>query len=130
MHSILADIMHTVPHSVPSSYQPVAFPDGLKTTGQHPPLYDLIKPFHQFPRRIEGPTVWKAEDYRNSPEKWMHTFTTDEINELGAAADAFLDAKIPLTGISKVSRPISRAWVDYVVHKDIWFPAATLLIDE
>jgi hypothetical protein len=78
------------------------FPDGLRTTGQHPPLYDLIAPFEKFPKEISGPTVWKAEDYREHPEKWTHRFSADEIAELSATADEFLAKKIPLTGISKV----------------------------
>lgn len=78
------------------------FPDGLKTTGQHAPLYDHIKSFEQFPKEISGPTVWKAEEYRDAPEKWTHRFTAEEIAELSATADQFLANKIPLTGISKV----------------------------
>ncbi|KAK2832059.1 hypothetical protein FQN49_006890, partial [Arthroderma sp. PD_2] len=66
------------------------FPDGLKTTGQQPPLYDQIKPFSEFPKQITGPTVWKAEDYTNHPEKWTHRFTEEECAEMSAAADAFV----------------------------------------
>ncbi|GAQ42353.1 hypothetical protein AtubIFM55763_007578 [Aspergillus tubingensis] len=82
------------------------FPDGLKTTGQHPPLYEHIHPFDKFPKEITGPTVWKPEDYSNSPEKWTHRFTEEEIEELSAAADGFLEAKIPMTGISKSNFPL------------------------
>lgn len=79
------------------------FPDGLKTSGQHPPIYEQVKPISEFPKEITGRTVWKAEDYTNNPEKWTHRFSEAEIAELSQAADAFLAAKIPLTGISKVS---------------------------
>ncbi|BCS04666.1 TauD/TfdA family dioxygenase [Aspergillus luchuensis] len=82
------------------------FPDGLKTTGQHPPLYEHIHPFDKFPKEITGPTVWKPEDYSNNPEKWTHRFTEEEIEELSAAADGFLEAKIPMTGISKSNFPL------------------------
>ncbi|KAB8201855.1 Taurine catabolism dioxygenase TauD TfdA family protein [Aspergillus parasiticus SU-1] len=82
------------------------FPDGLKTTGQHAPLYDHIKSFEQFPKEITGPTVWKAEEYRDAPEKWTHRFTAEEIAELSATADQFLANKIPLTGISKSNFPL------------------------
>ncbi|KAB8267478.1 hypothetical protein BDV30DRAFT_220030 [Aspergillus minisclerotigenes] len=82
------------------------FPDGLKTTGQHAPLYDHIKSFEQFPKEISGPTVWKAEEYRDAPEKWTHRFTAEEIAELSATADQFLANKIPLTGISKSNFPL------------------------
>ncbi|EFE42614.1 TfdA family oxidoreductase, putative [Trichophyton verrucosum HKI 0517] len=77
------------------------FPDGLKTTGQQPPLYDQIRPFSEFPKKITGPTVWKAEDYKNNPEKWTHRFTEEECAEMSAAADAFVASGIPLTAISK-----------------------------
>ncbi|KAE8373325.1 hypothetical protein BDV26DRAFT_70443 [Aspergillus bertholletiae] len=82
------------------------FPDGLKTTGQHAPLYDLIKPFDQFPKEISGPTVWKAEEYRDAPERWTHRFTPEEVAELSATADQFLANKVPLTGISKSNFPL------------------------
>ncbi|KAB5576141.1 hypothetical protein GE09DRAFT_1094865 [Coniochaeta sp. 2T2.1] len=77
------------------------FPDGIKTSGQHPPLYDVLKPYSEFPKEISGPTVWKAEEYVNNPERWVHRFTEDEIEELSNTTDRFLASGIPLTGISK-----------------------------
>lgn len=102
MAPALTGSLPLAPHHLASSAPQDIFPDGLKTTGQHPPLYEHIVPFDQFPRQITGPTVWKAEEYRDHPEKWTHTFTEDQVEELSAAADAFLTSKTPLTGISKV----------------------------
>lgn len=101
MAPALADALPTAPHnlSVPTDI----FPDGLKTTGQHPPLYDQIAPFDKFPKEITGKTVWKPEDYINNPEKWTYAFSPEEIEELSTASDNFMAAKIPLTGITKVS---------------------------
>ncbi|KAL2855996.1 hypothetical protein BJY01DRAFT_203619 [Aspergillus pseudoustus] len=84
------------------------FPDGLKTTGQHPPIYEALHPFDEFPKQISGPTLWKAEDYRDAPEKWTHRFTEEEVAELSATADAFLASKTPLTGISKSNFPLPK----------------------
>ena len=78
------------------------FPDGIKTSGQHPPLYNELRTFNEFPSEINGPTVWHAEDYSDNPERWTHRFTHDELAELSHAADEFRAAGIPLTGISKV----------------------------
>ncbi len=91
---------HTPPveKQVPRS----VFPDGIKTSGQHPPLYHHLSPYEDFPHEITGPTVWDAGDYRNNPERWTHWFTDEEIAELSEAADKFRDAGTPLTGISKV----------------------------
>jgi hypothetical protein len=77
------------------------FPDGLKTSGQHNPIYELLRPYSDFPKEITGPTVWKAEDYRNNPERWTHVFSDEEIAELGAAADAFIASGVPLTGMTR-----------------------------
>ncbi|KAI1083997.1 Clavaminate synthase-like protein [Whalleya microplaca] len=77
------------------------FPDGLKTTGQHPPLYDQLYPYSAFPKHIEGPTVWKAEEYANSPERWVHQFSEEELKELSKTADEFMALGLPLTGINK-----------------------------
>ncbi|KAJ5195314.1 uncharacterized protein N7498_008752 [Penicillium cinerascens] len=99
MAPALTDSLPTAPHNLSAPLD--IFPDGLRTTGQHPPLYEQIHPFDEFPRQITGPTVWEAEDYRENLEKWTHTFTPDQVEELYTAADAFLASKTPLTGISK-----------------------------
>ena len=78
------------------------FPDGYKTSGQLDPVYSLVQPYEKFPKEITGPTVWKSADYKDKPEKWTHTFTDEEIAELGAAADNFINAGHPLTGMRKV----------------------------
>lgn len=82
------------------------FPDGIKTSGQHPPLYDLLKPFEEFPKEITGPTVWETKDYVNNPERWVHRFNDAEVAELGKAADDFIASKTPLTGISQSNFPL------------------------
>lgn len=91
-----------IPKSKSQSVPLSIFPDGIKTSGQHPPLYDQLRPYRDFPEEITGPTVWNANDYRNNPERWTHHLSEDEIEELGAAADKFKADGIPLTGISKV----------------------------
>ncbi|KAJ5088356.1 hypothetical protein N7456_011972 [Penicillium angulare] len=91
----------TAPHNLVKDAPLDIFPDGLRTTGQHAPLYDHIVPFDKFPKQITGPTVWNPEEYRSKPEKWTHQFSPEQIEELSSAADAFLESKTPLTGISK-----------------------------
>lgn len=78
------------------------FPDGIRTSGQHPPVYDELRPYSDFPKEITGPTLWRREDYIDNPEKWVHPFTDDEIQELSDTADQFIASGTPLTGISKV----------------------------
>jgi|SRR3569833_1036972 len=93
-----------------SSYQPgknsnaprSIFPDGIRTSGQHPPLYDKLRPYSDFRRHISGPTVWEKEDYTNQPERWTHPFSDEEIQELSDTADRFIESGTPLTGITKV----------------------------
>ena len=78
------------------------FPDGIKTSGQHPPIYEELRDYGDFPEIIDAPTVWKAEDYRDNPERWVHYFSEQEISELSTAADKFRASNTPLTGITKV----------------------------
>ncbi|KAL2413161.1 hypothetical protein ABEF95_009028 [Exophiala dermatitidis] len=82
------------------------FPDGFKTSGQHPPLYDQLYPYSAFPKKITGPTVWAATDYINHPEQWTHVFSDDEIRELSEAADKFIAEGLPLTGINPQNFPL------------------------
>ncbi|MCJ1474195.1 hypothetical protein MMC13_002853 [Lambiella insularis] len=79
------------------------FPDGIKSSGQHSPLYNELHSFDDFPPKIHGPTLWKAEDYVNAAEKWIHRFEEEEIADLSDAADAFLASGTPLTGIKKAN---------------------------
>ncbi|TVY94501.1 Taurine hydroxylase-like protein [Lachnellula willkommii] len=108
----LLETQPQAPHSLTSpSQKPVdrkIFPDGIKTSGQHPPLPELIKNYSDFPKEIKGATVWQAEDYTNNPERWVHVFNSEEIAELSAAADKFLADKTPLTGISKDNFPLPK----------------------
>ncbi|KAI9780928.1 MAG: hypothetical protein M1816_002620 [Peltula sp. TS41687] len=82
------------------------FPDGIRTSGQIEPIYSLLKPYDDFPSRIEGPTVWTRDDYVNNPEKWTHRFTPQEVDELSKVIDDFIAGGLPLTGISKDSFPL------------------------
>ena len=95
----------TLPSNTPTFGKQIPrsiFPDGIKTSGQHPPLYHRLSPYQDFPYDISGPTVWNADDYKHNPERWTHCFTDDEITEMSEAADQFRDSGVPLTGISKV----------------------------
>ena len=78
------------------------FPDGLRTSGQHPPIEGQIKPFDKFPSYITGRTVWRATEISENPERWIRAFSSSELVELERAADDFLRSSIPLTSINKV----------------------------
>lgn len=93
---------HLTPKPAPKSI----FPDGIRTSGQHEPLYDLLRPYSAFPRKITGPTAWTKADYENHPEQWTHYFSEAEIAEIGGAADAFIASGTPLTGISRDGFPL------------------------
>lgn len=79
------------------------FADGLRTSGQHPPIESQLRSFDQFPKRITGPTVWTPEEMADNPDKWIHKWTSSELAELERAVDAFTSSGIPLVNISKVS---------------------------
>ena len=82
------------------------FPDGIRTSGQHPPLYDVLKPYSAFPKEITGPTVWQRSEFESRPDRWVHPFTPEEIAELSATADAFIASSTPLEGISRSNFPL------------------------
>ena len=82
------------------------FPDGVKTSGQHPPLHDEIAPYSSFPEEITGPTFWSPGDYQNHPEHWTHPLNNVEITELSHTADNFMKQEIPLIGITKSNFPL------------------------
>jgi hypothetical protein len=79
------------------------FPDGIRTSGQHPPLYEVLRPHSDFPDEIRGPTVWTRDEFTDNLQAWTHALTEDETRELSAVADLFIDSGTELTGISQVS---------------------------
>lgn len=83
----------------------------VKTSGQLEPEYSLLGSYEEFPERIEGPTVWKADDYRDNPEKWTHAWSEEEVGEIETATDKFLDAGYELTDITRVKFPNTTVWI-------------------
>ncbi|KAF2766312.1 Clavaminate synthase-like protein [Teratosphaeria nubilosa] len=98
------------PQSVFSYDKPsnAIFPDGIKTSGQTDPQYELLRPYSEFPKEITGETVWKKEDYEGHPEQWVHHFSKEEVDEISATADAFIAEGTPLTGITKANFPLPK----------------------
>lgn len=78
------------------------------TSGQYPPLSSAIRSYSDFPREIDGDTAWKAEDYQNNPERWIHDFSEEELAELSEVADKFIADQIPLPEVSKEAFPLPK----------------------
>ncbi|KAJ1709615.1 MFS multidrug transporter [Aspergillus flavus] len=74
------------------------FPDGLRTSGQHPPIDGKLRHFEEFPREITGPTPQQRVDY---PEEWIHKWTEVEFEELLQTVEGFIAPGTPLISISK-----------------------------
>ncbi|CAH0055719.1 unnamed protein product [Clonostachys solani] len=107
--ALVADSLHDGLPTVKRTEAPRSiFPDGIRTSGQHPPLYDRLRPYADFPKEISGPTLWKRETYENNPERWTHPFTDEEVQELSDTADAFIASGTPLEGISKDNFPLPK----------------------
>lgn len=120
--SILADVapglrgMPTgLPRVVPIDRK--LFPDGLRTSGQHPPIDSQLRPFEEFPREITGPTVWKPQEMIDHPEKWIHRWTEEELEELLQSVENFIASGESLVNINKVfmSNPVGLSTA-YLLH--------------
>ncbi|EDU49291.1 taurine catabolism dioxygenase TauD [Pyrenophora tritici-repentis] len=95
---------HTL--SAPTKAPKSIFPDGIRTSGQHEPIYSLLRPYSDFPAQITGPTAWSKADYKDNPERWTHVFSSSEIAEISETADRFIASGMPLTGITKALFPL------------------------
>lgn len=78
------------------------FPDGMRTSGQHPPIESQIKPFEDFPTKIAGRTVWNAADLAKDPSSWIHTLESSETEELERATESFMKSGVSLVSMTKV----------------------------
>lgn len=114
-------ITQATPHAFAEKQHEVSkaiFPDGLKTSGQHNPIYSLLPSYKDFPLEITGQTVWEAQDYQNNPERWTHIFSDDEITELSKAADDFIAAGTPLTGMRRDLFPLPKLAIFFAAVKE------------
>jgi hypothetical protein len=110
--------LNGLPASASSSSSPELdrrlFPDGLKTSGQHPPDPSALFPYAAFPKEINGRTLWKGSDFEGRKERWTRPFSREEIDELGNAADGYIASGKPMTAMSQVSVAGLR-WRRYIV---------------
>lgn len=80
----------------------ISFPENL-TAGQLEPIAELIQPYENFPKKITGPTVWQAEEFRSRPDRWQRKWTPELIAQLEAAFDKFEASGKTLPEINRVS---------------------------
>ncbi|GAB0144985.1 hypothetical protein EsHS_00005436 [Epichloe bromicola] len=78
------------------------FPDGLRTSGQHPPIEGQLRSFEDFPTEITGATVWEGKEMEQKTQEWIHQWTEPELQELLWATDRFNDTGVPLAHIKKI----------------------------
>ncbi|KAL1407875.1 hypothetical protein Q8F55_007311 [Vanrija albida] len=83
----------------PAPWKPAV--QGL-TSGQHEPVFSLLEPYENFPKKIEGPTVWTREELTENPSVWKHQWTDELITEVEDAYTAFEATGKPITAITKV----------------------------
>lgn len=105
--SAIESIKNDIPINTKSIDKSI-FPDGIRTSGQHPPIYEKLQSYSKFPKSISGSTVWIPEDYINNPERWTHQFSSEEIEELSNAADKFMINGESLIGITKENFPLPK----------------------
>ena len=79
-----------------------------RTSGQHNPIYELIKPYHEFPKKIEGDTLWLANDYGNGGKDWKYIWTKSDVDEIWKAVEDFEKKGLPLTAITKDLFPLPK----------------------
>ena len=162
MAPALTSVAPTAPHEltkkIPNNNAPKnIFPDGIKTSGQHDPLYDQLRPYSNFPKEITGvccksiitsqhstdesqSTAWDRDEYKSNPERWTHPFSEEEIKEISDAADAFISSGTPLTGITKEKfqlpqfsqflEPLRKELIDGKGFIRLSFAVSTELVEE
>ena len=79
-----------------------------RTQGQHDVLQHLVPPYSQFPKRVDGPTVWNADEFRAQPERWQKRWSAEHIRELDEAYEGFKRSGLPITAITRVSHVLPK----------------------
>lgn len=83
------------------------------TSGQHDVNVSQLTPYEQLPQKIEGPTVWEAKDYsgEGNAQKWIHSWTAEEVAQLEQAAIIWRDAGRELSEIERSTFPLPSSLV-------------------
>ncbi|PWN34744.1 Clavaminate synthase-like protein [Meira miltonrushii] len=83
------------------------------TSGQHDVDLSLLTPYEQMPKKITGPTVWEADDYRGeeNAHKWVHAWTQEEIAQLEQAATIWQDSGRELGEIERSTFPLPQSLI-------------------
>ncbi|KAG7530333.1 hypothetical protein FFLO_05105 [Filobasidium floriforme] len=92
---------------------PIATPRPL-TQGQSDVSLDLVQPYSNFPLKVTGPTVWKAEDFRSKPDLWKKQWSAEQIRDLEQAYDRFKESGKPITSITKETFPLSNEIAEFL----------------
>ncbi|KAJ9098494.1 hypothetical protein QFC19_006362 [Naganishia cerealis] len=92
---------------------PIALPKEL-TAGQTEPVPELLQPYENFPKKITGPTVWQAEDFRSRPDLWQRQWTPELIQQLEEAFDKFEASGKTLPEINKSTFPLPTEVVEFL----------------
>lgn len=93
--------------AAPQSEVPAVQAKKIQTCGQFDPIYEKLSAYESYPTEITGRSLWKAEDFRQNPEKWTYWWTPAQLSALSNTADEFLAEKRSLTTITKVRFPPS-----------------------
>jgi hypothetical protein len=100
---------------------PIAIPPSI-TQGQKDVSFDLVQPYSSFPRKVVGPTVWQAQEFRDDPERWQHQWSSDQIQDLEQAYESFRVSGKPLTSVSKVGHAVNNRYalklIEAIVTQD------------
>ncbi|CAO1618450.1 unnamed protein product [Parajaminaea phylloscopi] len=77
----------------------------ILTSGQFDTDESVVVPYSELPQKIEGPTVWAREEYEQpeNREKWVRTWTSEEIQQLGDAAKAWVESGRPHEEIERAT---------------------------
>ncbi|KAJ7156519.1 hypothetical protein C8R43DRAFT_1125712 [Mycena crocata] len=59
-----------------------------------------------FPAKVTGPHIWNGKDLIKQPEQWLHTFTTEEIEDVDNAITHFLSLNLEFGDISRETFPL------------------------
>lgn len=87
---------------------PVSWGRGLGlSSGQREPEYHLLAPFDAMPEQITGPTVWTKEDLESEPDRWLRTFSEDEIRQVEQAIQQVESRNLQLSEVHRDTFPLS-----------------------
>lgn len=88
------------------------------TAGQREPVYERLTTFEEMPYKITDRTVWTKEELSDNADRWIYTFTAEDINEIEEATRSVEDRGLELAEVTQTTYQLQKLKIKLTTIRD------------